>query len=320
MDRQPSPVDTAELFARLDEYRHEGMVQVEGWFDEETAEVMAALLMHQHETGVAGDVAEIGVHHGKSFLLLANGTRPGERAVALDVFGDQEKNLDRSGKGDRDRFEANVAAWAAAVDVVIVQASSLEVTPEGAESVFGRVRLISIDGGHTSTITEHDMRLAEACVVPDGVVVVDDVLNPHWLGVISGVSAYLATDPPLVPFATTSAKLFLAASPEAAERYAAHLRDSASDLLGKSDVEFFGTTIDVYGTGSERRRRAERHEARVRARLERQLQNERERVTRLRSRVRRLRAAAEVPERPPGPLRRLWGVAAQAGNRVRGGP
>ncbi|WP_257954027.1 hypothetical protein [Nocardioides sp. B-3] len=31
-------------------------------------------------------MAEIGVHHGRSFLLLANGLAAGEPAVAPDVF------------------------------------------------------------------------------------------------------------------------------------------------------------------------------------------------------------------------------------------
>ncbi|HET6168392.1 MAG TPA: class I SAM-dependent methyltransferase [Marmoricola sp.] len=245
-----------QILERLTTYRELGMPAVEGWFDGESAEVIAALLMIHEDTGVHGNVAEIGVHHGKSFLLLANGIRDDERAIALDVFGDQAKNVDRSGLGDRDRFEANIVSWAAHARVEILQQSSLEVDPAEAPAVFGRVRLFSIDGGHTAEITRHDLRLAEAALVEDGVVVLDDVFNPHWLGVISGLVDYLDGDAGLVPFAFSSNKLYLAGSAASAVHYATALRNELPDLLGKKQVEFLGGEIDIYGQGSRRRRKA----------------------------------------------------------------
>ena len=94
--------------------------------------MVRALQQVQDENGVRGNVAEIGVHHGKLFLLLAGDLHDGEEAVALDVFGDQQKNLDRSGKGDRAVFERNFETWAPGAAVRIVQASTFEVAPETA--------------------------------------------------------------------------------------------------------------------------------------------------------------------------------------------
>lgn len=254
---------TTVIQDRIKGYVTDGLPQVVGWFESESAEVVSALLVKQLDDGVGGNVAEIGVHHGKSFLLLANGVRDGESAVALDVFGDQQKNVDRSGLGDRDRFEQNVQQWAPSSDVKVVQTSSLEVEPGGAVETFGRVRLMSIDGGHTAEITEHDLRLAESCVDDLGVVMLDDLLNSHWLGVLSGTSAYLSSQHRLVPFAYSPNKLYLAPSFEVAEHYRKHLRRALPDLLGKRDVEFFERTVDVYGQGSPRR-----HQNAARARVE----------------------------------------------------
>lgn len=45
---------------RLERYRAEGLAEVEGWFEPESAELMAVLLLHQIEAGLGGGVAEIG--------------------------------------------------------------------------------------------------------------------------------------------------------------------------------------------------------------------------------------------------------------------
>ncbi|MFW6773400.1 class I SAM-dependent methyltransferase [Nocardioides sp. CPCC 205120] len=250
-----SGAGTTSVEQRVNRYVEEGLGAVTGWFETESAEVIASLLRHQIAAGTRGDVAEIGVHHGKSFLLLANGVRPDERAVALDVFDDQHLNVDQSGKGDRAVFERNVAAWADPDRVVVLQGSSTDVAPDRATDTFGHVRLFSIDGGHTSGITCHDLRLAEACLVDDGVVVLDDIFNPAWLGVLSGLRDYLATSSALRPFAVSANKLYLA-RPDATAALVAHLREDMADLLGKPEVEFFGALVDVYGMGSPRRRRA----------------------------------------------------------------
>jgi hypothetical protein len=271
--------------ARLDAYRHEGLGQVQGWFDVESAEVIAELLLRQVDRGIRGNVAEIGVHHGKSFLLLANSTRPDETAVALDVFGDQDKNVDHSGEGDLEVFRTNVASWAPDARLVIHQCSSLDVTPETAVATFGSVRFFSVDGGHTADITHHDLVLAETCLTDDGLVVLDDLLNAHWMGVLTGAARYLtAGDRGLTPFAYSSNKLYLAAEP-AARDYAAHLRDRLPDLLGKEDVEMFGTTIDVYGQGSARRRDAEHARVQAARAVEKQHARTRRRARQLRRRL-----------------------------------
>lgn len=237
---------------RLERYRIDGLAEVQGWFEPESAELMAALLLHQIDAGHGGGVAEIGVHHGRSFLLLANGLLPGEPAVALDVFEHQEQNADRSGKGDLGRFEQNLERWAPDVAVRVVASSSFDVSVASARDVFGRPRMFSVDGGHTAEITRHDLELAEASIAEGGIVVLDDLLNGHWLGVLTGTATYLLDRPGLRPFALSPNKLYLTDSAEAAADYAAHLRATVPDLLGKRDVEFFGTTLDVYGQGAPR--------------------------------------------------------------------
>ena len=73
----------------------------------------------------------------------------------------------------------------------------------------GSMRYISVDGGHTKVHALNDLRLAEKYIADGGVVILDDILHPHWLGVMDGLVEYLSTHPTLVPFAIGHNKLFL---------------------------------------------------------------------------------------------------------------
>src|ERR1700681_1499001 len=64
---------------------------VPGWLSEGATSALIAFGQWQQENDCLGDVAEIGVHHGKLFILLANLRRQDERAFAVDIFDDQPK-------------------------------------------------------------------------------------------------------------------------------------------------------------------------------------------------------------------------------------
>lgn len=303
--------DAAEMKQRLEHYVGPGLSVVTGWFERTSAEVISAILQRQLEVGIVGNVAEIGVHHGRSFLLLANGLRDDERGVALDIFGDQERNVDHSGRGDRAAFEANLKQWADPAKVDIRQTASTDVPPEQAVETFGKVRLFSVDGGHTAAITAHDLKLAESCLVDQGVVVLDDIFNPAWLGVITGLRNYLdEADGALIPFATSANKLYLA-RPDAVSTYIPHLRTAVPDLVGKTGVEFFGGLIDVYGSGLSPRARAARAKAAANspsAKLDAALYQARQDLARAEERVRALECSTSwkltAPVRAAGTLAR----------------
>ncbi|HEX7000004.1 MAG TPA: hypothetical protein VF322_17865, partial [Gammaproteobacteria bacterium] len=87
-------MQTASRYIR----RH--MASVDGWLHRTSAEAIAAL-------GQGGNAAEIGVHHGKLFILLSLLC---DHAYAIDVF-DSALNVDGSGAGDRTIFERNMARY-----------------------------------------------------------------------------------------------------------------------------------------------------------------------------------------------------------------
>jgi hypothetical protein len=66
-----------------------GMTHVQGWIVPSTAAYLSGLEVLQRRKETTGDIREIGIHHGLSFLCLALALPPGERAVAIDVFGNE---------------------------------------------------------------------------------------------------------------------------------------------------------------------------------------------------------------------------------------
>ena len=60
--------------------------EVEGWLSDIAARSTAHLLEMQSELGVAGNVLEFGVHHGRYFIALLGGLQPGEIGVAVQTY------------------------------------------------------------------------------------------------------------------------------------------------------------------------------------------------------------------------------------------
>src|SRR5690348_13037552 len=73
--------------------------EIPGWLDDYSARFIAEIGRIQERRRVKGSVAEIGVHMGRLFILLRLLAASDEPALALDVFHDQELNVDESGGG-----------------------------------------------------------------------------------------------------------------------------------------------------------------------------------------------------------------------------
>ena len=162
---------------------------VEGWANRTAATVIHRLLRWQAQSGVGGDVLEIGVHHGRLFLLLALCAAPGERAVAIDIFDDQHLNDSLSGQGDRQALEANILRHAPGAAIEIVKANSMSLGGDFV-AAYGGQRFVSVDGGHSREVACNDMHLAERLLAPGGIAALDDIYRPDWSGVTAGLHAY----------------------------------------------------------------------------------------------------------------------------------
>jgi hypothetical protein len=188
------------------EYYKKNFDSVNGWCNRKLFDVVDALA----ECGInrKGGVAEIGVHHGKFYIMLNHTTDALDTSYAIDVFGLQHLNIDKSGLGDRYAFERNLKELDKhkGENTRIFEMDSLSLTNQIPDS---SLRFISVDGGHTVEHTMYDLRLAERLIANEGVVILDDIMGEYWCGVTEGYIKYALTYPSIVPFAMGLNKLFL---------------------------------------------------------------------------------------------------------------
>lgn len=245
MDATTGAVTPALPLVKAD-YLRRGIGTVEGWLNMSTAVYLSGLEVVQRSAGPDGDVCEIGIHHGRSFLCLALGLPGNQRAIAIDLFPDPAENVD--GRDKRALFERNLARHGARLESVeVIRTSSLELERLGFLLPGRRFRIFSVDGGHTTEITLNDLVVAERTILDGGLVVLDDVLNPHWLGVITALFQYWSKGGTLVPAVLVPNKLVLSTTTEHAAAWRRRMRDGFAAGLTKSDVPLGEYEIDVYG-------------------------------------------------------------------------
>jgi hypothetical protein len=178
------PVQPADVRAITRRTRH-----IEGWFSPDAAALFGLLDEAQRAAGVQGDLFEIGVHHGRSAVLLSQLARPGERLGVCDLFGEQGQNVSASGSGDRAIFEANMASLAPAFDrLEIFARASDQLTPA---EIGGPYRLFHVDGGHLCEEALGDLRLGASVLSDGGAIMVDDPFSAIWPGVTEGILRFL---------------------------------------------------------------------------------------------------------------------------------
>jgi hypothetical protein len=232
----------------LDDYASRGSKKIGGWLSRIDAEIMSCILTAQNGEKLGGAVAEIGVHHGKAFILLCLGLKAGEKAYCIDIFDDQHLNKDNSGKGDRTILEMNLVKSGVSLEQVVIDARSSElVKPDELLAQVGPVRLFSVDGGHWLDIVANDLRLAEATVASHGVIALDDFHRPEWPDVSAGYFRwFVERKKPILPFAIGFNKLYLCSEEYVSFYQKAMLKNPIIESLRTKTCEFQGVTLPVY--------------------------------------------------------------------------
>lgn len=190
----------------LSDYRQNKEIQ--GWVDNRAFDLLAVLYEILYQEKVTGGVMEIGVHHGRFFIAINAMSENDRRSVALDVFENQHLNIDGSGHGDAAIFKSHLREFdrhsGRNVDILARDSTTVR-----ASEIPATFKIISIDGGHTAEHTISDINLANELIDDRGFVIIDDITNCHWLGVMDGVTTYLRTRPTLWPVIVGFNKLIM---------------------------------------------------------------------------------------------------------------
>jgi len=227
----------------VDRYVEKSLASVQGYLTTLDARVVAALLSLQLQKQIAGHLCEIGVHHGRLFLMLALARRAGERALAIDLFEDDAINTNTQHAGrDRALFRNARRLGIEFLEEEVWKTSSFEVQPSQIlKRTTGRIRFFSVDGCHLYDAVENDLNLAEGTLGDEGIIAIDDFFNVDWADVSFATSDFLRRAKGMRAFAITSSKLFVAPA-AAAEKYLSALRGRPG--LGRlSTVQIMGRDV-----------------------------------------------------------------------------
>jgi len=197
----------------MNRYLRRDFHHVDGYTNILDGRLFDVFLEAQSAAGITGSMAEIGVHHGRSFFILAGARRPGEKALAVDVFKDDAIYQDPLGMGRGARFHQNCQRLGVTLDASEIF-SGLSTSLDAGEIArrVGPVRFFSVDGGHRYDDVRHDLRLAAAALAPRGMIVADDFMNAQWPEVSLAVVDWLREPGnKFAPFLSTPSKLSLCA-------------------------------------------------------------------------------------------------------------
>ncbi|HEX7153291.1 MAG TPA: class I SAM-dependent methyltransferase [Thermoanaerobaculia bacterium] len=211
---------------------------VEGWFFPIDAYLFAFIDSIQQRERIAGDLFEIGVHHGKTAIFLGRLLRAGESLGVCDVFERQNLNADHSGEGSRELFLRNMQQHAGTDHLRVFPKLSSELT---AEDTTTRCRFFHIDGGHRADDVVNDLTIAARALLPDGVVAVDDLFNPNWPGVSEGFYQFIHNGV-FVPLIIGGNKVFLT-RPDAAPRYARYFPEAHDPAFDFAPKQWLGREV-----------------------------------------------------------------------------
>ncbi|MGY4982521.1 class I SAM-dependent methyltransferase [Streptomyces sp. 900105755] len=159
---------------------------VPGWFPVLDQVLFDWFLRRQEESGMRGDLLEVGTYMGKSAIFTARHLRAGETYTVCDLFeGDAPDDANRAestksySKLTRGIFEQNYLAFHEELPRVLQGPSSVVPT----EVAPGSCRFVHVDASHLYEHVHGDIEAARELLVPDGIVVLDDFRSEHTPGV-----------------------------------------------------------------------------------------------------------------------------------------
>ncbi len=176
------------------EYARHGRQTVPGWFDPEDALAFVAFGRLQRALAVSGSLVEVGAYLGRSAILLGCLAESNEQVFVIDPFEmpavEDEQRREQArfySTLTQSRFEENYLRFHRALPTIF-RGLSVDHLP----ALEGPCRLIHIDGSHQYDAVKGDLAHAIRMGDPDGLIVMDDMVNVHTPGVTAAVWSAIA--------------------------------------------------------------------------------------------------------------------------------
>jgi hypothetical protein len=196
----------------LNLYANEGYKKVDGWgIDAELIEIFILINNFHKIEKICGPLCEVGVHHGRTLILLGLLANSQERIIGIDLFEEgQDQNLDLSGSGSFRHLMENINDHAPEIKFDIVKGNSFNLPKEVLKNMKN-TRIFHIDGGHFFEVVLNDLSIAQNVLGLGGVIVIDDYWHSGFPEVQEAVHRYFLNSTILkaIPFAVGKNKIFL---------------------------------------------------------------------------------------------------------------
>jgi hypothetical protein len=203
------------------DYISNRMNDVQGFFTPLDAGLLLAADLAQKGENVAGDIAEIGVLHGRSAFLMAHLMRDGEKFNAIDIFDmywpDTPYNMPDAFIGNALGLGFDLGRFK------LIKQDTTKTGPEVVAAVGPRsARIFHVDGDHRLMHILADSKIALEATVEKGLIVFDDVFSYLMPEVTEGIIRTFLGRTDFVPVALTPNKAYFCA-PAMKRIYAAYM-------------------------------------------------------------------------------------------------
>lgn len=181
---------------------------IPGWFFPLDQLVFFELFAAQSSMQIKGDLCEIGVFRGKSFVLMSLLRNASERLVGFDLFADED---------EAETIE-NLREFGEPQNTSLIKGLTSDHSSEDLDaSITAPVRFLHIDAGHEYHEVLEQLHLFSPYVAEKGIIAMDDYQDREFPGIEAAVLDFADIDRPrrFVPFLAGGNKIFLCCSPMA---------------------------------------------------------------------------------------------------------
>ena len=180
----------------------ESASEIDGWFFPLDQRAFLEIFNAQNQLQIKGDVVEIGVHHGKSLVLLSLLKSADERLLGFDLFH----------ADSQEKTEQNIHTHGESTGLSLVKGLTSDIARADLDSLLPKpLRFLHIDAGHEYHEVLEQLVLFSPYLSDHGIIAMDDYQDREFPGIEAAVLDFAEIDRPrrFVPFLASGNKLFM---------------------------------------------------------------------------------------------------------------
>lgn len=221
---------------------------IPGWFDFDDAQFISQINTKQQEKLVKGNILELGIWEGKSFIFMADLLEMNEELTGIDLF--------EGAKGQQRLNNLLERLKSKSKKIRVLRGDTRALMDSPPPTGFRSQRIIHVDAGHEHSEVLADLNNIEKFALNQGsVIILDDLPVRHFPGVWSGLASWilLGNGSKYRPFLISRSKAYIAKSDEVYE-WQRYILDAANNPKSFAWREVFDGSVLVHNSRDRNRR------------------------------------------------------------------